>query len=161
MNRFPINTFSNIETPFYYYDVDILNKTLDNIKANISYAPFKVHYAVKANANDLILKIMKDSGLGVECVSGGEVVASLNAGFLGEDIAFAGVGKTDKEINLALDADIFCFNVESIPELEVINDLAIKKNKIARIALRVNPNVDAYTHHYITTGIIDNKFGTN
>jgi diaminopimelate decarboxylase len=120
-----------------------------------------VHYAVKANANDHILRTINTAGLGIDCVSGGEVAAAINAGFDSKKIVFAGVGKTDREISLALDANILCFNVESIPELEAINELAQQKGKIADVAFRINPNVDAHTHKYITTGLSENKFGIN
>ncbi len=159
--QFPLNRFIEEQTPFYYYNLELLESTLAEINACCKGVPYKVHYAVKANANDRILRTIQSSGLGVDCVSGGEVAASLNAGFDSKKIVFAGVGKTDREINLALDADILCFNVESIPELEVINDLAEKKGKIANVAFRVNPNVDAHTHKYITTGLSENKFGIN
>jgi len=118
-----------------------------------------VHYALKANANGRILTIINSYGLGADCVSGGEVKAAIQAGFPSSRIVFAGVGKADWEINLALDYAIFCFNVESIPELEVINELALAKGKTANVALRINPNVSADTHHYITTGKEENKFG--
>lgn len=161
MAQFPLNRFREEDTPFYYYDMTLLKNTLSEIKACISDSPFKVHYAVKANANDRILRTIQAGGFGVDCVSGGEVVAATEAGFNNKDIVFAGVGKTDQEINLALDADILCFNVESVPELEAINNLAREKGKIADIAFRVNPNVDAHTHKYITTGLSENKFGIN
>ena len=118
-----------------------------------------VHYAVKANANPKILRIIREAGLGADCVSGGEIEASIKAGFPASKIVYAGVGKADWEINLGLDNDIFCFNVESIPELEVINELAGKKGKVARVAFRLNPNVGAHTHANITTGLAENKFG--
>lgn len=156
---FPINKFASLNTPFYYYDVELLEKTLATIKAEAGKYGYEPHYAVKANANESILKIISAAGLGADCVSGGEVEAAIKAGFPANKIVFAGVGKTDWEINLALDHDIFCFNAESIPELEVINELAGAKGKKARIELRVNPNVDAHTHHYITTGLNENKFG--
>ena len=161
LNQFPLNRFANEQTPFYYYDLELLEATLNNIKEYTNDYPFHVHYAVKANANDCILRTINAAGLGVDCVSGGEVAASINAGFESNKIVFAGVGKTDREINLALDANILCFNVESIPELEAINELAQQKGKIADIAFRVNPNVDAHTHKYITTGLSENKFGIN
>lgn len=158
--NFPIEKFKNIETPFYYYDKDLLESTLDAIKGEIEkYPSFEVHYAVKANANVDVLRVISASGLGADCVSGGEINAALNAGFPSSQIVYAGVGKTDKEINLGLDRDIFCFNVESIPELEVINELAAAKHKVARVAFRINPNVGAHTHANITTGLAENKFG--
>ena len=159
---FPQNIFNQeTQTPLYYYNLELLEATLAEIKACCEGYPFKVHYAVKANANNRILRTIQATGIGVDCVSGGEVTASIEAGFDNKKIVFAGVGKTDREINLALDADILCFNVESIPELEVINELAEKKGKIADVAFRVNPNVDAHTHKYITTGLSENKFGIN
>ncbi len=159
--NFPIEKFKNIETPFYYYDIELLDKTLNLVKSEADKYAYEVHYAVKANANPGILKEIARKGLGADCVSGGEVRAAIEAGFPASKIVFAGVGKTDWEINLALDYDIFCFNAESLPELEVINELAAAKNKTARIELRINPNVDAHTHHYITTGLNENKFGFN
>ena len=138
----------------------VLRDTLDTIKKEVSkYENFHVHYAIKANANPKILKVIREAGLGADCVSGGEVRASVEAGFPNDKIVFAGVGKTDKEINYALDHDIFCFNVESVPELEIINELAAAKGKVAQVAFRINPNVGAHTHANITTGLAENKFG--
>jgi diaminopimelate decarboxylase len=159
--KFPINKFSEIQTPFYYYDLDILRTTLDIIKLQAKKNDFHVHYAMKANVNPSVLAVIKDAGLGADCVSGGEVEAAIKAGVSPSKVVFAGVGKADWEINLGLDNDILCFNVESIPELEVINELAAAKGKIASVALRINPNVSAHTHHYITTGLTENKFGIN
>ncbi|MGN1376099.1 MAG: diaminopimelate decarboxylase [Prevotella sp.] len=157
---FPIDKFQDKKTPFYYYDTHLLHETLDAIKAEISHREgFCVHYAVKANANPKVLNIICQAGLGADCVSGGEIEACIKAGFPADKIVFAGVGKSDWEINLALDKDIFCFNVESIPELEVINSLAAAKGKVARVAFRINPNVGAHTHANITTGLAENKFG--
>ena len=159
--NFPTSKFSNIDTPFYFYDVDLLKRTLSVIQEHASANNITVHYAIKANANAKLLKIISSFGFGADCVSGNEVKAAIEEGFPADKIVFAGVGKTDREINTALSHDIFCFNAESIPELEVINELAGKKGKTARVELRVNPNVDAHTHHYITTGLSDNKFGFN
>ena len=158
---FPLDKFKQIPTPFYYYDMALLQYTLDEIKRCIAGFPFKVHYAVKANANATILEQIRRAGLGIDCVSGGELAAAISAGFAGNEIAFAGVGKTDKVIAAGIDSDIFCFNVESLPEMEVINEIAASKGKVARIAIRVNPNIDAHTHKYITTGLNENKFGIN
>ena len=150
------------QTPYYRYNLSLLDKTLQAVKEAVAHSSnFHVHYAIKANSNPVILDRICKAGFGVDCVSGAEVEASLAAGFKADSIAFAGVGKTDREINLALDADIFCFNVESVEELQVIQDLAAKKNKTARIAFRVNPNVDAHTNAKITTGLAENKFGIN
>ncbi len=157
---FPLNKFQNIDTPFYYYDTGLLNDTLRVINEEVSkHEGFVVHYAVKANANPKILCEISKSGLGADCVSGGEIRAALDAGFPADKIVFAGVGKSDKEINLGLDEDIACFNVESVPELEVINELAKIKNKVANVAFRINPEVGAHTHANITTGLAENKFG--
>lgn len=157
---FPISKFTGVRTPFYYYDTDLLQKTLDTIKTEAGrYENFEVHYAIKANANPKVLSIIAHAGLGADCVSGGEIEAALKAGFPASKIVFAGVGKADWEINLGLDADIFCFNVESVPELEVINELAAAKGKTAHVCFRINPNVGAHTHANITTGLAENKFG--
>lgn len=158
--KFPIEKLKRIDTPFYYYDAELLRQTLRVINTEASkHEGFCVHYAVKANANPKVLRIIRESGLGVDCVSGGEIEVSLKAGFPASKIVFAGVGKSDWEINIGLDNDIFCFNVESIPELEVINELAAQKGKVARVAFRLNPNVGAHTHANITTGLAENKFG--
>ena len=158
--KFPIERFLEIRTPFYYYDAELLRQTLRTINEEAGrHEGFVVHYAVKANANPKILRIIREAGLGADCVSGGEIEASIKAGFPASKIVYAGVGKSDWEINLGLDSDIFCFNVESIPELEVINELAAQKGKVARVAFRLNPNVGAHTHANITTGLAENKFG--
>lgn len=159
--NFPIEKFNTLQTPFYYYNMDLLRKTLDIVTTEANKYDYHVHYAIKANANPRILSIIRENGLGADCVSGGEIQAALDAGFPANKIVFAGVGKADWEINLGLDKDIFCFNVESIAELEVINELAQAKQKKARIALRINPEVNANTHHHITTGMKENKFGIN
>jgi diaminopimelate decarboxylase len=156
-----ISHFASLETPFYFYDLTLLQKTLSTCADAAKLYNFHVHYAMKANFNQRVLEKIKATGFGADCVSGGEVSKAIEIGFSKDQIVFAGVGKSDKEINGALDNDIFCFNVESIQELEVINELAGKKNKKARIAIRINPNVDAHTHHNITTGLDENKFGIN
>ncbi|MCX2574360.1 diaminopimelate decarboxylase [Pedobacter sandarakinus] len=156
-----IAKFNNIETPFYYYDTDLLQKTLEACASAAKPYGFHIHYALKANFNPVILDQIKTIGFGADCVSAGEVRRAVEVGFENKKIVFAGVGKSDKEINEALDLDIFCFNVESIQELEVLNELATAKRKTAQIAIRINPNVDAHTHHNITTGLDENKFGIN
>ena len=157
---FPIEKLQQIETPFYYYDAELLRKTLCSINEEArKHEGFTVHYAVKANANPKVLRLIREAGLGADCVSGGEIEASIKAGFPSSKIVFAGVGKADWEINIGLDNNIFCFNVESIPELEVINELAAAKGKVAPVAFRLNPNVGAHTHANITTGLAENKFG--
>nr|WP_307986168.1 diaminopimelate decarboxylase [uncultured Prevotella sp.] len=157
---FPIDKFQEIQTPFYYYDTAVLRKTLKTINEEAGkHENFEVHYAVKANANPKVLNIICQAGLGADCVSGGEIQAATNAGFPASKIVYAGVGKSDWEINLGLEKGIFCFNVESIPELEVINERAEKQGKVAQVCFRINPNVGAHTHANITTGLAENKFG--
>ncbi len=157
MNTFP--DFTNQSTPFYYYDMELLQRTLDAVKNAAPDSQYCVHYAIKANANPRILSVISSNGFGADCVSVGEIRAALAAGFPAEKIVFAGVGKGDLEIDFALDNHIGCFNVESLPELELIAEMAANKSVIANVALRVNPNIDAHTHHYITTGLEENKFG--
>ena len=157
---FPLQKFASLRTPFYYYDMELLRQTLDTInQESRKHEGFVVHYAIKANANPMILRAIRQAGLGADCVSGGEIEACVRAGFANQKIVFAGVGKSDWEINVGLEHDIFCFNVESIPELEVINKLAAAKGKVAHVAFRLNPNVGAHTHANITTGLAENKFG--
>lgn len=152
--------FKEVHTPFYFYNTALLKETLQKIKKEISaHKNYIVHYAIKANANPKLLRLIAQAGFGADCVSGGEIERSLDTGFPASKIVFAGVGKSDWEINLGLDNDIFCFNVESEPELEVINELAKAKGKIASIAFRINPNIGAHTHANITTGLAENKFG--
>ena len=160
IQKFPIDKFEKIETPFYYYDCDLLRDTLQAINNELKkYENFIVHYAVKANANTKVLNIIQQTGMGADCVSGGEIQRSLDCGFPADKIVYAGVGKADWEINLGLDHDIFCFNVESVAELEIINELAAKKGKVANVCFRINPDVSAHTHAKITTGLAENKFG--
>lgn len=157
---FPVDKFQDTRTPFYYYDTQLLRETLKTINEESGkHANYHVHYAVKANANQKILHIISQYGLGADCVSGGEIKAALEAGFPADSIVYAGVGKSDWEIELGLQNDIACFNVESIAELEVINELAQKHGKKARVAFRINPNIGAHTHANITTGLAENKFG--
>jgi diaminopimelate decarboxylase len=153
--------FSNLETPFYYYDLNFLRKTLQSCVEASQRFGFHVHYAMKANFNDKVLAEIKKTGFGADCVSGGEVRKAIDSGFAKEKVVFAGVGKSDKEIEYALSQDIFCFNVESLQELEVIDELAANAGKVAQVAIRINPNVDAHTHANITTGLDENKFGIN
>ena len=157
---FPIDKFRELRTPFYYYDTKVLRDTLACIKSEVAkYERFDVHYAMKANVNPKVLKIISESGLGADCVSGGEIRAAIKAKIPAHKIVFAGVGKADWEIELGLESDIFCFNVESIPELQVINELAAVQGKVANVVFRINPNVGAHTHANITTGLAENKFG--
>lgn len=155
---FPVEKFKDIRTPFYYYDTQLLEQTLDAIRKQLR-PNYHVHYAVKACTNPVVLRKIAAAGLGCDCVSGGEIQACLDAGFKAGDIVFAGVGKSDWEIELGLEAGIGFFNVESIPELEVINQMAGERGVVARVAFRINPNVGAHTHANITTGLAENKFG--
>lgn len=157
---FPADRFHALQTPFYYYDMQVLRQTLATVSRELGKHPrYTVHYAVKANANPKLLASIREAGFGADCVSGGEIRAAIRAGFPAEKIVFAGVGKADWEIDLGLEHDIFCFNVESIPELEVINELAAARHKVARVAFRINPDVGAHTHANIMTGLAENKFG--
>lgn len=157
--KFDINLVNTVETPFYLYDALLLNETLDRINKCIKGYPVKVHYAVKANGNPGLLEIISGKGLGADCVSGGEISAALQAGFNADSICYACVGKTDAEIKKGIELGIGCFNVESIEELRIIESIGRETGRIANVALRVNPNIDAHTHHYITTGLEENKFG--
>lgn len=162
MSTLPTNKFAGIETPFYYYDVALLKETLEcALKETAKYDDYHIHYAIKANFNPQLLQIISKAGIGADCVSGGEVKAALAAGIAPGKIVFAGVGKTEKELRLALEAGIFCFNSESLPEVELIDELAAEYGTTARIAIRVNPGVGAHTHANITTGLAENKFGIN
>lgn len=161
MNTELLNKFEALPTPFYYYDMELLNETLDFAKREADKYNFHLHYAVKANFNEPILKCISEKGFGADCVSGREVETAVKSGFKPSEVVFAGVGKSDAEINAALDLNIFCFNCESVQEIQVINELAAAKGKTAQIALRINPNVNANTHKYITTGLSENKFGIN
>ncbi|MDE6545587.1 MAG: diaminopimelate decarboxylase [Paramuribaculum sp.] len=159
MTQFPIDLFKTTDTPFYYYDMGLLERTLKELTHASGRFGYKVHYAMKANANPAILAAIREAGLGIDAVSGPEISRALECGFAPESIVFAGVGKSDAEIDLALEAGIACFNVESEPELDVIAEIAARMGVTARVALRVNPNIDAHTHAYITTGLSENKFG--
>lgn len=161
MARFPISEFKELSTPFYFYDLSLLDRTLAEIQRTARDPRFKVHYAVKANANPVILRRIQAAGLGVDAVSGGEISAAIEACFESDRIVYAGVGKSDREIALALETGIECFNVESLPELEIIDEIAGQMGKTASVAFRVNPDIDAHTHAYITTGLAENKFGIN
>lgn len=159
---FPVEKFGGLRTPFYYYDLRLLRRTLETIRSCTEAIPeFKVHYAVKANANPVLLAEIAAGGLGADCVSGGEIRAAVEAGFRPGDIVYAGVGKSDAEILLALETGISRFNVESAAELEVISELAAAAGKKAPVSLRINPDIGAHTHSNITTGLAENKFGIN
>jgi diaminopimelate decarboxylase len=152
--------FEHLETPFYFYDIDLLKKTFAEAKLHVqTIQNSMLHLAMKANYNETILRYAQQAGFGIDAVSGGEILRADQLGFSHNKIVFAGVGKTDKEILIALDRDILCFNVESIDEIDIINNLAGKRGKNASLAIRINPNIDAHTHKNITTGLKENKFG--
>lgn len=154
------HTFDHIKTPAYFYDTRLLQQTLDTMLQEVAkYSNYHVHYAMKANANPIVMDIIQKAGLGADCVSGGEVQRAVETGFPASKIVYSGVGKSDWEIRLALQHDILCFNVESAAELAVIDEIAASEKKIARICLRINPDVEAHTHTHIVTGLAENKFG--
>ena len=155
--NFDLKQFEGLKTPFYWYDSQLFDETLKTVKSLADKHGYHVHYAVKANGNLEILRRVNAAGLGTDCVSGNEILQSIAAGISPDKIAFAGVGKSDEEIRIGLENNIFCFNCESIPEIEVIDEIAGQMGKRAHIALRINPNVHASTHHYITTGLEENK----
>lgn len=154
-----ISSATSVGTPFYFYDMGLLRQTVAAARAAATNPMFRIHYAMKANVEIPVLEVMREAGFGIDTVSGGEISRAVDCGFDPARIVFAGVGKSDAEIDLAIEKGIGCFNVESIEELEVIAGRAHALGKKARVALRVNPNIDAHTHHYITTGLAENKFG--
>ena len=151
--------FAEVETPFYFYDVDLFRRTTETLSALSASYGIDVHYAIKANSEERLLRMMSAGGFGADCVSANEVVLAAQCGFAPYSIMLAGVGKTDKEIRTSLEVGIGCFNVESIPEMEVIDAIAGGMGIKAPVALRINPNIDPHTHKYITTGLEENKFG--
>ena len=154
------NSNTQAHTPYYIYDTELFTRTIKAALAEAACLPMaQIHFAIKSNSNPHLVSIAAREGLGADCVSGAEIERSIACGVAAERIVFAGVGKTDAEINYALDMGIGCFNVESVPELDVINDLAARKGRVAPVAFRINPNVDAHTHANITTGLEENKFG--
>lgn len=157
---YPLDRFDGLRTPFYYYDTNLLARTLETVRAALQDRPsWQVHYAVKANHNQRILSQIAQAGLGADCVSGGEIKAALDAGFPASGIVYAGVGKADWEIDLALEAGVGRFNVESSAELRILSERAAVKGLVAPVSLRVNPDIGAHTLAGITTGLAENKFG--
>lgn len=151
--------FEELQTPFWYYDLDLLRRTADEVAKYSRKYGIGVNYALKANIEPRILQIIISKGFGADCVSGNEVIYAVEHGFRPETVVFAGVGKTDREISSAIDLGIGCFNVESLMELEVIDSIASAKGVRVNVAVRINPNIDAHTHKYVTTGLEENKFG--
>lgn len=146
-------------TPYYFYDLELLNRTLNEIELSIKESNYKVHYAIKANNNKKIVSFIARRNFGADCVSAGEIELALDCGFNANNIVFAGVGKTDAEIEYALINEIGILHCEGLEEIQVINEIAEKLNKRPNIALRLNPDVNAETHEKISTGTYENKFG--
>ena len=157
-----INTIEKLDrvaTPFYYYDMDLFHKTVDYVADLAKEHDIKVHYAVKANVERRLLEYISSKGFGADCVSGNEVLHAHDCGFPAGQIVYAGVGKTDKEIYNALKLGIEAFNCESLQEIYVINEMARVYGLKANVSIRINPDIDAHTHKYVTTGLYENKFG--
>ena len=159
LSRQVVDKLKKFETPFYFYDMDLLRQTLDSVVWAASKYKFKMHYAIKANYDPRILQVIKEYGLGIDCASGNEVRCAIEAGFDPKSIVYAGVGKRDKEIRYAIEQGIFAINCESLQELEVIDGIAAEMGKVVDCGLRVNPDIDPKTNHCIDTGQADSKFG--
>lgn len=147
------------QTPYYFYDIDLLRQTLSAVNEATKKNDFQVHYAIKANHNPGILSEIRNAGFGADCVSAGEIKYALDAHFPAEEIVFAGVGKTDFELIYALENGVGMIHCESLQEIQVINQLAEERNLTVKVALRLNPNVNPLTHEKISTGLKENKFG--
>jgi len=154
-----IEKLDKIATPFYFYDMELLHKTVDHVADLAAEHGIKVHYAVKANVERRVLEYISSKGFGADCVSGNEVLHAHSCGFPADKIVYAGVGKTDKEIFNALKLGIEAFNCESLQEIYVINEMARVYGLKANVSVRINPDIDAHTHKYVTTGLYENKFG--
>ena len=154
-----IEKLDKIATPFYYYDMDLFRKTVDHVAELAAEYDIKVHYAVKANVERRLLEYISSKGFGADCVSGNEVLHAHDCGFPADKIVYAGVGKSDKEIYNALKLGIEAFNCESLQEIYVINEMAHVHGLKANVSVRINPDIDAHTHKYVTTGLYENKFG--
>ena len=154
-----IEQLDKIATPFYYYDMDLFRRTVDHVAELAQKHDLKVHYAVKANVERRLLEYISSKGFGADCVSGNEVLHAHSCGFPADQIVYAGVGKTDKEIYEAMMIGIEAFNCESLQEIFVINEMAHLHGVKANISVRINPDIDAHTHKYVTTGLYENKFG--
>ncbi|WP_026804134.1 diaminopimelate decarboxylase [Aliarcobacter lanthieri] len=149
------------QTPYYVYDFDHITKQYEELKSSFRARKSLIAYAVKANSNLSVIKHLANLGAGADCVSIGEVKRALKVGVPSYKIIFSGVGKSDNEIKQALELDILMINIESAAELNIVEDIAKSLGKIARISIRVNPNIDPKTHPYISTGLHENKFGVD
>lgn len=154
-----IEQFDQIATPFYFYDMDLFRKTVDQVAELAESHNIKVHYAVKANVERRLLEYISGKGFGADCVSGNEVLHAHSCGFPADKIVYAGVGKSDREIFDAMKLGIEAFNCESLQEIFVINEMAHLHGMKANVSVRINPDIDAHTHKYVTTGLYENKFG--
>jgi diaminopimelate decarboxylase len=153
--------YHQLDTPCYLYDTALLRQTLESAASAAARHGYRIHYAMKANNNPAITSLISNFGLGADCVSGNEVAEALRIGFPAHEVVYAGVGKSDEEIELALTNRILCLNCESMEELLVTEEIARKLQLPAPVAIRVNPGVKANTHKYITTGLDENKFGVH
>ena len=159
LSRQVAEKLAKYETPFYLYDIGLLDQTLESLMSIASKYNYKIHYAIKANYDARLLQIIRKHGVGIDCASGNEVRCAIEAGFDPKSIVYAGVGKRDKEIRYAIEQNILAINCESIEELDLVNELAAEAGKVVNIALRVNPDIDPKTNHCIDTGQADSKFG--
>ena len=159
LSRQVADKLAKYETPFYLYDIGLLNQTLESLMSIASKYDYKIHYAIKANYDARLLQIIRKYGVGIDCASGNEVRCAIEAGFDPKSIVYAGVGKRDKEIRYAIEQNILAINCESIEEIDLVNELAAEAGKVVNIALRVNPDIDPKTNHCIDTGQADSKFG--
>lgn len=148
-----------VGTPAYVYSATAIKANFQKFQQAFHSLDHLICYAVKANSNLAVLRLLAQEGAGFDIVSGGELFKVLRAGGRADQCTFAGVGKLPQEIEYALQEGIYCFNVESEQELSVINEIAKRLGRVAPIALRINPDVEADTHHYISTGKSENKFG--
>lgn len=159
LSKSKVERLKGFETPYYFYDCDLLRETLREAVQKASEHGYIIHFAIKANFDPRVLEIIRSFGIGVDCVSEGEVRMALQAGFPADKIVMAGVGKKDREMNYAIENNIFAINCESIEEMQVLEELAARQDKVVDVALRVNPDIDPRTNHHIDTGHADTKFG--
>ena len=152
-------SFGRVATPFYYYDIDLFRRTVEKVASLSSSTGIHVHYSLKANSDRRLNEIISSKGLGADCVSGDEIDFAVSCGYDPKKIFFAGVAKSDKEICQAFQVGIGAFVVESLEEIEIVSDIARRLGRKAPMSLRINPNIDPHTHHYITTGLYEDKFG--
>ncbi len=153
------DSLSGLPTPFYLYDMELLERTLATMMREAGRYGYHVHYALKANNEPRIVEAVRRHGMGVDCVSGNEVKFAIEHGFPASGVVYAGVGKSDAEIIYGMEQGIFAFNCESRQEVGVINELARERGLTVNLALRINPDVDPLSHKYISTGLADSKFG--